>query len=241
MSAFLAAEWRHLVMFNYEMDPSLLGPLVPRGTELDTWKGTTYASIVAFRFLRTRILGIPVPLHRDFEEANLRFYVRCRSGAELRRGVVFIRELVPRRAVASLARWLYNEPYRALPMRSTVATSPELAVQYSWQLGTDWHTVSARTGQPLALPAAGSFEQFITEHYWGYTRQRDASTIEYHVTHPPWAVAPADSYRIDGDLTAVYGAALGARLATPVSVFLVNGSPVTVSRPASLGREQEES
>ena len=222
------------MLFNYEVDPSLLVPLVPRGTELDTWNGTTYASIVAFRFLRTRILGIPIPLHRNFEEANLRFYVRRRSGAELRRGVVFIREIVPRRAVAALARWLYHEPYRALPMRSTVETTPHLSVQYSWQLATEWHSVAARTGQPLALPAAGSFEQFIAEHYWGYTRQIDGSTIEYHVTHPPWAVAPAESYRIDADLGLVYGPALAARLATPVSVFLADGSLVTVSRPVSL-------
>ena len=228
-------------MFNYEMDPSLLVPLVPCGTELDTWNGTTYASIVAFRFQRTRILGLPVPLHRDFEEANLRFYVRRRSAAESRRGVVFIREIVPRRAVAALARWLYNEPYRALPMRSSVATTPELSVQYSWRLSTDWHTVAARTGQSLALPGAGSFEQFIAEHYWGYTHQADGSTIEYHVTHPPWAVAPAEFHRVDADLTAVYGPALAAHLAKPVSVFLANGSPVTVSRPVSLGRGQEES
>ena len=222
------------MLFNYEVDPSLLVPLVPHGTELDTWNGSTYASIVAFRFLRTRILGIPIPLHRNFEEANLRFYVRRPLGAELRRGVVFIQEIVPRRAVAALARWLYHEPYRALPMRSTVETTPHLSVQYSWQLATEWHTVAARTGQPIALPAAGSFEQFIVEHYWGYTRQTDGSTIEYHVTHPPWTVAPAESHRIDADLGLVYGPALAARLATPVSVFLADGSSVTVSRPVSL-------
>jgi hypothetical protein len=228
-------------MFTYEVDPSLLEPLVPRGAELDTWNGTTYASIVAFRFQRTRILGIPVPLHRDFEEANLRFYVRRELPAELRRGVVFIREIVPRRAVAALARWLYNEPYRALPMRSSVETTPHLAVQYSWQLSRVWHSVAAQTGQPLALPGAGSFEQFIADHYWGYTRQRDGSTIEYHVTHPPWAVAPAESHRIDADLGLVYGSAFAACLTQPVSVFLAAGSPVTVSRPVSLGREQEGS
>ena len=228
-------------MFNYEMDPSLLVPLVPRGTELDAWNGTTYASIVAFRFQRTRILGIPVPLHRDFEEANLRFYVRRQSGAELRRGVVFIREIVPRRAVAALARWLYNEPYRALPMRSSIETTPHLSVQYSWQISSVWHTVAARAGQPLAPPAARSFEQFIAEHYWGYTRQRDGSTIEYHVTHPPWAVVPAESHRIDADLTALYGPAFAACLAQPLSVFLAAGSLVTVSRPVPLEREQEES
>jgi len=228
-------------MFNYEVDPALLVPLVPRGTELDTWNGTTYASLVAFRFQGTRILGIPIPLHRDFEEANLRFYVRRQSRGGLRRGVVYIREIVSRRAVAALARWLYNEPYRALPMRSSVETTPHLSVQYSWQLSGAWHSIAARTGQPLALPGDGSFEQFIAEHYWGYTRQTDGSTIEYHVTHPPWAVAPAESCRIDADLTAVYGPAIAARLAKPASVFLANGSPVTVSRPVSLERDQEES
>jgi uncharacterized protein len=236
----LTAQWRHLVMVNYAVDPALLTPLVPRGTELDTWNGTTYASIVAFRFQRTCILGVPLPWHRDFDEVNLRFYVRREAHAELRRGVVFIREIVPRRAVATLARWLYNEPYRALPMRSSVETTPNLSVQYSWQLSDKWHSVAARSGRPPALPAAGGFEQFIAEHYWGYTRQTDGSTIEYHVTHPPWPVAPAESYRIDADLTALYGPALSANLTRPLAVFLADGSPVTVSRPVSLPREQEE-
>ena len=221
-------------MFNYEVEPSLLAPLVPLGTELDAWNGITYASIVAFRFLHTRMLGLPIPLHRDFEEMNLRFYVRRRSGTELRRGVVFIREVVPRRVVATMARWLYNEPYRALPMRSTVADAPYLAAQYAWRLSGRWHTVAARAGQSLTLPAVSSSEQFITEHYWGYTRQPDGSTIEYHVTHPPWAVAPAAAYEISADLVALYGPAIAACLTHPVSVFLAAGSPVTVSRPVSL-------
>jgi len=235
LTAFLAAQWRHLAIFNYEVDPALLEPLVPRGTELDAWNGTTYVSLVAFRFLRTSVLGIPIPLHRDFEEVNLRYYVRRRSGTELRRGVVFIREIVPRRAVAALARRLYNEPYRALPMRSAVATAPHLSVQYGWQLSGRWHTVAARAGRPLTLPVAASFEQFIVEHYLGYTRQSDGSTIEYHVAHPPWEVGPAAAYEIAADFAALYGPALAARLTKPVSVFLAAGSPVTVSRPVSLG------
>jgi uncharacterized protein YqjF (DUF2071 family) len=232
--SFLTAAWRHLAMFTYEIDPALLLPLVPPGTELDRWQGRTHASIVAFRFLSTRILGIPIPFHRNFEEVNLRFYVQRQSGAEVRRGVVFIREIVPRRAVATLARRIYNEPYRALPMRSEVATAPTLAVRYAWRLAGRWHTLAARAAGPLTQPANGSLEQFIAEHYWGYTRQPNGSTIEYHVAHPPWAVAPAESHRIDGDLTAVYGPALARCLERPVSVFLADGSAVTVSRPVSL-------
>ena len=221
-------------MFTYEVDASLLQPLVPRGTELDTWSGAAYASIVAFRFLDTRLLGIPIPFHRDFAEVNLRCYVRRTLLSEVRRGVVFIREIVPRRAVATLARWIYNEPYRALPMRSAVETAPHLSVRYAWRLAGQWHTIAAQASRPLALPPDGSREQFIAEHYWGYTRQRDGSTIEYRVEHPPWAVAPAVSFHIEADLAAVYGPAMGGLLVKPVSVFLAAGSPVTVSRPVSL-------
>lgn len=223
-------------MFNYALDPSLLQPFVPRGTEQDTWSGATYASLVGFRFLNSRLFGIPIPFHQDFAEVNLRFYVRRESGSELRRAVVFIREIVPRRAVAVLARRLYNEPYSALPMRCAVESGPHPAVQYAWQLKGKWYTLAARSGRPFALPVDGSFEQFIAEHYWGYTRQTDGSTIEYRVAHPPWAVAPAASYHIDADLAAVYGPHLAAALQTPVSVFLANGSPVTVSRPVRLDK-----
>ena len=241
MRPFLSADWRHLVLFNFEMDPALLAPLVPRGTALDTWQGRTYASIVAFRFLNTRVLGLPVPFHRDFDEVNLRFYVRRESGAELRRGVVFIREIVPRPAIAALARWIYHEPYRALPMRSTVATTPNVAVQYAWRLAGRWHTLAAETSRPLTLPHPGSVEQFIAEHYWGYTRQRDGWTIEYQVAHPPWAVAAADTWHIDADLSFVYGPALAEALTTPVSICLAAGSPVTVFQPARIPGTTEES
>ncbi len=47
---FLTAEWRYLAMFNYEVPPELLAPLVPRGTELDSWQGKVYVSLVGFLF-----------------------------------------------------------------------------------------------------------------------------------------------------------------------------------------------
>src|SRR6185503_10439864 len=103
------AHWRFLMMLNYEVDPSVLHPLVPRGTELDTWHGRTYASVVGFLFLDTRVLGLAIPFHRDFEEVNLRFYVRRREAEAWRRGVVFIKEIVPRWAIATVARVAYNE------------------------------------------------------------------------------------------------------------------------------------
>ncbi|MES2569397.1 MAG: DUF2071 domain-containing protein, partial [Verrucomicrobiota bacterium] len=114
---FLTAEWRHLAMLNFATDPALLRPLVPAGTELDEFGGTTYLSVVGFLFLKTRVLGAGFPFHRDFEEVNLRFYVRRKVGGEWRRGVVFIREMVPRQIIALIARVVFGEPYSALPMR----------------------------------------------------------------------------------------------------------------------------
>src|SRR4029078_6426833 len=117
---FLTAEWRHLVMLNYAVEPALLAPLVPRGLELDQFAAITYVSVVGFLFLQTRGLGIPFPLQRNFEEVNLRFYVRQRAPEGWRRGGVFLREIVPRRAIATLARLLYGEPYLAFPMTCAI-------------------------------------------------------------------------------------------------------------------------
>jgi uncharacterized protein YqjF (DUF2071 family) len=225
---FLTGAWRHLVMLNYEVDPALLAAHVPAGTEADTWRGRTFASVVGFRFEDTRVFGVPIPLHRNFEEVNLRFYVRRSSGAEVRRGVVFIKELVPRHAIAAVARAMYNEPYEALAMRSEV--SPESA-SYAWQLEGRWHRCGAKALAPAAVPAPGSLEEFITEHYWGYTRQKDGSTIEYRVTHPQWAVAAARP-EMDADLAALYGPELASQLRDPASCFLAAGSEIAVHRPS---------
>ena len=110
---FLTASWTDLVILNYEVPPAVVLPLVPRGTELDIWQGQALVSLVGFLFTDTRVRGLAIPWHRHFEEVNLRFYVRRRvASAPDRRAVVFVRELVPRYAIAAIARFLYNEPYR---------------------------------------------------------------------------------------------------------------------------------
>ena len=231
---FLTAAWHHLLMLNYEMDPALLQPLVPRGTTLDKHDGRTWASLVGFRFLDTRVLGVPVPCHRNFDEFNLRFYVRREVDGEVRRAVVFVRELVPRAAIALLARAVYNEPYTALPMRSTITTGPPLRAQYAWRMNGRWHSCGGTAGGQFKVPLTGSLEEFITEHYWGYTRQRDGSTVEYRVEHPQWGVAPALDVVVDADLKALYGDSIASFLAKPASAFLADGSTVSARRAVSL-------
>lgn len=233
---FLTAEWRHLVMVNYEIDPEVLAPLVPAGTALDLWDGRALVSVVGFRFLDTRVLGVAIPRHRDFDEVNLRFYVRREPpGDAARHGVVFVRELVSRLAVALVARLAYNEPYRALRMRSVTPrqqTDPPGRLTYEWWIGGAWEKLSGTAIGAPAVPESGSEAAFITQHHWGYTRQRDGSTVEYEVAHPPWRTWPAGGATLTMDVARLYGAAFATALArAPVSALVAEGSAVTVYRP----------
>ncbi len=230
-------------MLNYEVPPALLRPLVPPGTELDTWNGASLASVVGFRFLDTRVLGIAIPGHRDFDEVNLRFYVRRRSEhGDWRRAVVFVRELVPRRAIAFVARWLYNEPYSAVPMQhelqiASAADGQPGRAAYAWRLVDRWHRLEVRTRGRPTLPEPTSEAAFISEHYWGYTVQRDGASKEYQVDHPPWRVWEAEGAQLDCDVKAVYGTGFAECLGIqPRSAFLAEGSEVTVYRGRRLAR-----
>jgi uncharacterized protein YqjF (DUF2071 family) len=229
--SFLTARWENLVLLNYHCPRALLESLVPAGTELDTWQGETLVSLVGFLFADTRLLGVPIPFHRTFEEVNLRFYVRG-PAPERHRAVVFVRELVPRWAIATVAKVVYNEPYLAVPMRHRSDLAADGGeVCYRWTHGGADFEVGARVSGPALPLTPGSEAEFITEHYWGYTRQRDGGTLAYHVEHPAWSVWTADASWFQGPGAALYGPGFGAVLSTPPrSAFVAAGSPVTVHR-----------
>lgn len=229
---FLTAEWRHLVMLNYVVEPALLERYVPRGTELDKWNGNTYVSIVGFLFNKTRIKGVPIPFHSSFEELNLRFYVRRQAEDGWRRGVVFIRELVPKRMVAFVARSVYNEKYSYAPMSHEInrdANGQVTDLRFDWKYrGTPSHLSVALANAPQPLHD-GSEEEFIAEHYWGYAAQRDGGTMEYRVAHPRWSVATATDVSFACDIETLYGPEFVTPLTRePSSAFYATGSAVEV-------------
>jgi uncharacterized protein YqjF (DUF2071 family) len=232
---FLTAEWRYLAMVNFAIDPAALRPFVPAGTELDDFRGVTYASVVGFRFLKTRVFGIGIPFHRDFDEVNLRFYVRRKAGADWRRGVVFIRELVPRAAIVFVARTIYGEPYSAVRMRHEIELSDSrVRAEYAWRRSGQWESLSvAGDGDPLPIES-GSEEEFITEHYWGYTNRRGTSS-EYQVEHPRWRVWRGAESALDADISTLYGDRFVESLtAAPRSAFIAEGSPIAVRYGATM-------
>ena len=224
------AEWRKLAIANYEVDKELLSTYVPAGTELDLWNGRCYLSLVGFMFLNTRLLGLKIPFHINFEEVNLRFYVRRKENGEWKRGVVFIKEIVPKPAITYVANTLYMENYSTRPMRHMWQETPNnKRITYQWKVKGQWNNFvveAAASGIPIE---SGSETEFITEHYWGYAKAAAHLTYEYEVTHPRWEVYPVLNHQIDVDFGQTYGPAFAfLNDKSPYSVMLAEGSEITV-------------
>ncbi|MBK7932978.1 MAG: DUF2071 domain-containing protein [Pyrinomonadaceae bacterium] len=232
MQRFLTAHWQDLIMANYAVDPSLLEPRLPAGTELDLQDGKCFVSLVGFMFLDTRVLGIPIPYHIDFEEVNLRFYNKRVFNGETRRAVCFVKEIVPRFAISTVARVLYGEPYECWSM-SHMRT--ETTVSYDWSKGDCRNHLSVEIDQSVGVPAEGTHGEFIIEHYWGYTKRGGNRVDEYKVAHPKWELFSVKNEVIDVDFGGTYGAEF-AFLANekPHSVLLAKGSEVSVYKGARI-------
>ena len=237
---FLTARWESLVLLNFECPQKILVPLVPTGTELDPWGDVHLISLVGFRFVDTRVGGFQIPYHRSFEEVNLRFYVRRRhTDGSLRRGVVFIKEFVPRRAIATVARLIYNEPYSAVAMAHEVSLNKDSggSVAYSWVHRGLTYGLQARVAGAAQPLVPSSEAEFITEHYWGYTKQRRGGTSEYRVDHPSWLVWDASESSYESPQTeSLYGPKFSEVLkAEPKSAFVAVGGEVSVFPAVTVG------
>lgn len=228
--SFLKAEWRKLAIANYRIDPALLEKYVPAGTELDLWEGNCYVSLVGFMFVNTKLLGVKIPFHVNFEEVNLRFYVKRFDKNEWKRGVVFIKEIVPKSAITFVANTVYKENYETLPMNH-VWEEKQLnrVVEYRWKKAKVWNSIRVEASLEAEEIPKNSETEFITEHYWGYAQVSDKKSNEYEVTHPRWKAYKVHAYNIAVDFGQVYGedfALLNAM--EPTSVMLAEGSIITV-------------
>lgn len=219
-------------MANYQIAPHLLADFVPKGTSLDFHDGKCFVSLVAFMFLDVRVLKVPVPFHVNFEEVNLRFYVKRETPEEMRRGVVFVKEIVPRLAIATVARVFYGEPYEAWRM-SHAKTEKDLS--YAWWKADSVNQIKIEIGENAGVPAPNSHGEFIVEHYWGYTKRGASRTDEYKVEHPKWELFDVKNYEIKCDFGTLYGERFAfLSHEKPHSIFMAKGSPVAVYKGAKL-------
>ncbi|RZA01352.1 MAG: DUF2071 domain-containing protein [Sphingobacteriaceae bacterium] len=234
---FLKAEWNDLVMINYEVDPAILKKHTPPGTELDLWEGKALVSMVGFMFNNTTVLGVRWPWHINFEEVNLRFYVRYFDGTQWKRGAVFISEIVPKLMIALIANNLYKEHYRALPMKHSVTDMKNGYTEYlyEWKLNSRWNKLGATVNTTLKRIEAGSAEEFIFEHYWGYNTLSSIKTMEYEVEHISWQIGEVKDYVFDANVAELYGKEFVPYLSKqPHSVFFAKGSAIGVRMGAKI-------
>lgn len=225
---FLKAEWRKLAIVNYEINPETLGKYLPEGTELDFYHGKCYVSLVGFMFLNTKLLGLSIPFYRNFEEVNLRFYVKKKEKDVWKRGVVFIKEIVPKYALSFVANSFYKENYKTMPMSNEIyVNNDELTVQYAWKNGS-WHSLKIKAdNNALPMETDSEFE-FITEHYFGFTKKEN-KTSEYEVCHPKWDHYRIKDYELDIRFETLYGKDFGfLNDQKPISVMLAEGSEIEV-------------
>ncbi len=232
MRPFLTAEWRNLILLTYSVDPALLDPYLHEGLKLDTYKERAFVSFVAFDFLNTRVKGIPIPFHINFPEVNLRFYVKQKldSGAT-RRGVVFIKELVPKTCIALVANRVYNEPYQAVPMTSkTIKEEDELIIKHELKYsGQSYYWKFIAKDEPF-FPPENSTEHFFKEHEWGFGKDHKGRLLVYQVEHPHWRIYPlSDRFELKIDFGVIYGeqwSFLNNQI--PYNIMIAEGSPIKV-------------
>jgi uncharacterized protein YqjF (DUF2071 family) len=241
---FLAATWRDFLMLSYDIEPRVLAPFVPAGTELDLWRGKAYLSLVGFCFCDAQLLGMRVPGHGEFAEVNLRFYVRRRVEGRWRRGVVFLRELCPKRAVVAVARWIYGERFRRVPLACRIERAlhdsrdddlfgpdcrPPGRMEFAWRdRGQDFR-LAATVDESARRPEPDSLAEFVVDHYWAYTL-RPRRTLEYLAPHAPWRIAAAQA-EFFGDAWVQYGPRFAPYLrGEPACAFWASGSSVRIYR-----------
>ena len=232
---FLQAEWRKLVMANYSVDKKVLDKYLPRRTEIDLWNDICYVSLVGFMFKDTKIKGLRIPFHTNFEEVNLRFYVRYKDNGEWKRGVVFVKEIVPKPALTFVANTVYKENYETMPMTHSWTTlDDKLTVEYRWKKNR-WNSLKVIADKNATPIKDGSEEEFITEHYWGYTKISNEKTSEYGVEHPSWQIHTVKSYKIECDFEKLYGKEFAFLNENPAdSVFMAKGSPIGILHKKNL-------
>lgn len=228
--SFLTAEWNDLALINYEIDPKILKKYIPKGTELDLWNGKCYISLIGFMFEDVKVLGLKIPFHTNFEEVNLRFYVKRFEDGIWKRGVVFVKEIVPKHAISIVANMLYKEHYQTMKMRhSRTENENSKSFQYEWKKDKKWNSIAMKTTKNSIPIEENSEAEFITEHYFGYTKYNESTTIEYEVTHPRWQQLEIIDYKINVDFESIYGKDFEfLQHLKPTSTFLALGSKITI-------------
>lgn len=222
----LTQSWLDLAFLHWAADPADVAPLLPPGTRPDTFDGTTYVGLVAFRMHRVGWLRWPgVPYLGSFPETNVRLYSVDAHG---RRGVVFRSLDASRLLPVAIGRAAFRLPY--VWSRMTVRRDgPTVTYDSSrrWPGPRGAHSrIEVRIGAPVTEPTG--LEHFLTAR-WGMHIALGGRSRYLPNTHPRWPLHRAELLRCEENLVAAAG--LPAPSGDPVSVLWSPGVPVRFGRP----------
>lgn len=231
---FLKARWENLILASYRVNPDLLLEYLPKELELDTINQDAFMSLVAFNFIDTKVKGIKVPFHINFPEINLRFYVK--EASKGRRGVIFVREFVPRFFISFFANTLFNENYSSIPMKCILDKNPdEINCRHEIKYKETSYYINLTVENKTFVPPNGSKEHFFKEHEWGFGRTRKGATLVYRVEHPFWKIYPVTKFEHNFDFGTIYGDKWNfLNNEKPCNVTFARGSEIKVYSAESL-------
>ena len=231
-NGLITLDWQHLLTATWAVHPSLLAPMVPARAILDLWNGDALLSLVGMRAVNVRVSGLPVPLHQDFDQISMRFCVRREVAGETRRGLVFVKQIVPSASMTLVDRLLYHANYVNAPTRHDIEPGEQGWTSYEWLVGERWNRFSAVRAGAAVAPAEQSIEEFISHRPWAYSRQADGSTLESCAEHPRWEVWPAQEMLLDCDVAPLFGVEYVPVFASqPIATFVAVGSTVALNTP----------
>lgn len=235
--SLLTCEWRKLAFANYIVPAEILEKYIPPHTKLDYYNGHCFVSLVAFQFRNVKVAGLQVPFHKNFEEINLRFYVKRFDGASWRKGTVFISEIADKTALSTLANTFFHENYKTLPTKQEIEEAHEsIKARYSWQYDEQWQQFEVISSTLASPYAKGSEAEFILDRPWGYGKHGDEETNEYKISHPAWPPYEVQEYSIQVDFMKIFGPEFSIlSSATPHSVILTEGSSVSAEDRVKIG------
>ncbi|MDC0257422.1 DUF2071 domain-containing protein [Crocinitomicaceae bacterium] len=225
-----------MISANYVVDPEFIKKYIPKGTELELFEGKCYVSLVAFLYSNTKLMKVPVPFHRKFEEINLRLYVKRKIGEnEWRSEVAFPKLFFPKRAVSIVANTIYKEKYETRRMNHSWSEDSEyLHTRYGIKKG-DWHNINVVTNKQAEPIAPNTPEHLFSKHYWGTAQINNEKCTVYEVDRSEWNIYKTVDSDISFDFASVFGSDFHALTnLEPESVQLFDGSPVTVYKKSIL-------
>jgi uncharacterized protein len=203
--------WTDLAFLHWPVDPDVVAPYLPRGTEPDVIDGVTYVGLIPFHMRGAGAgRGHPTEYLGDFLETNVRLYS---VDATDRHGVVFRSLEASRLATVLAARWGYRLPYVWSRMRVE-----RYGDVWTWSSVRRWPHRGLRTQIAIrvgAVVAPTPLDIWLTAR-WGLHHRVAGRTIWTPNEHEAWPLRTAEVIELSDELVSAAGIEVSGLPPVPV-------------------------